>query len=591
MTPTSPTPRHGTGRRLGLLATVLTLALFGLSLEVPLEVATGTLFLIVVLLGLRVADERFPLVAAGAATVLIGVSALLAPIDAHLDIGVINRGLSVLVIWITAVLVRQYKRADRKAAAEAARTQNYLDVVGVILVAIDAVGTVQMINRQGSDVLGYDENEIVGTNWFDRYIPAGIREQLRAMHARAESAVPADLEYFENPVLTREGRERLIAWHNTVLRDAAGRYTGTLSSGTDITDRRDAEQRLQASLKDLRDLQYALDQSAILAITDAGGRIRYANDRFCEISKYMREELLGQDHRIINSGYHPKEFFRGLWQTIQAGRIWRGEIRNRAKDGTFYWVDTTIVPLLDERGRPNRYMAIRNDITERKRAEDLLREQTTLARLGEMAAVVAHEVKNPLAGIKGVLQVIGARMPEDSRDRAIVFDVQERLDALNELLEDLLTFARPKAPTTALVLLRPIVDATVHLLKRDPHLTGVEVYVDGANPAVLADAEQLQRVLLNLLINAGQAMAGTGHIDVRLASADGWCTIAVQDAGPGMPGDVRARIFEPFFTTKHRGTGLGLPTAKRIVERHGGLLDVSCPPGGGTRVVVSLPLP
>ena len=173
-----------------------------------------------------------------------------------------------------------------------------------------------------------------------------------------------------------------------------------------IVRSREASLHLEERTRDLADVNYALEKSAIVAVTDVRGVIKYVNDKFCEISKYSREELLGQDHRILNSGYHPKEFIRELWTTIANGHIWRGEIRNRAKDGSLYWVDTTIVPFLNAAGKPYQYMAIRYEITDRKASEKRLQEQAALARLGEMAAVVAHEVKNPIAGIRGALQVI-----------------------------------------------------------------------------------------------------------------------------------------------------------------------------------------
>jgi len=348
---------------------------------------------------------------------------------------------------------------------------------------------------------------------------------------------------------------------------------------------------LQHRTKDLADVSFAIDQSAIVAITDTKGIIKFVNQKFCDISKYSREELLGQDHRILNSGYHPKEFIRNLWVTIANGHIWRGEIRNRAKDGTLYWVDTTIVPFLDAHGKPYQYMAIRYEITARKLSEERLREQEALAHLGRMAAVVAHEVKNPIAGIRGALQVIGSRMPAEARDKPVVGEIIARLDALNRIVQDLLVFARPRELKAEPVALASLIGNTVDLLRRDPGLAGLHVDVSGDGATVNADAEQLLLVFQNVLMNAAQAMGGTGRIHVSIVRNDGIWKVAIADEGPGMPAEVQEKIFEPFFTTKSRGTGLGLPIARRVIEAHGGEIKVESPPAGGTTVLITLPAP
>src|SRR5690349_21792259 len=256
----------------------------------------------------------------------------------------------------------------------------------------------------------------------------------------------------------------------------------------------------------LEDLKRALDHAAIVAITDVTGVITYVNDKFCEISGYSRDELIGRDHRIINSQYHPKTFMRELWRTIAHGLVWHGEIRNRAKDGHYYWVDTTIVPFLDQRGKPYQYIAIRADITARKAAEEQLAQQAALARLGQMAAVVAHEVRNPLAGIKGAMQILMTRRSGGDGELPVMRDIVSRIDALSELINDLMVFARPRPLRLGDVALRPLILDAVTMMRRDPNAERVEIAIDDREASVEADAEMVRATILNLLINAAQAM-------------------------------------------------------------------------------------
>lgn len=350
-----------------------------------------------------------------------------------------------------------------------------------------------------------------------------------------------------------------------------------------------AEEALRRSLKNLEDANHALDQSTIVFTTDVAGTITYVNDKFCEISKFERDELIGQHQRVIDTDLHPPPFSDAIAQTIGQGRVWRGEMQARAKDGSAYWVDATIVPVLDDHRTPSQFTVISYDITERKRTESVVREQASFAQLGKMAAVVAHEVRNPIAGIRGALQILERRLPPTGPEQRVVRETVARLDALNDIVQDMLLFASPRPPRLEPVALTTIFEDILLLLKADPRFADVDVWLNIGAARVEADREQLKQVLLNLMLNSAQAMHGRGAIRVSVRPRGAMLALHIADEGPGIAPDARERLFEPFFTTKHRGTGLGLATARRVIEAHGGTIDLASPATGGTVATIVLP--
>jgi signal transduction histidine kinase len=252
-------------------------------------------------------------------------------------------------------------------------------------------------------------------------------------------------------------------------------------------------------------------------------------------------------------------------------------------------VDTTIVPFLDARQKPYQYIAIRADITARKAAEERLAQQAALARLGQMAAVVAHEVKNPLAGIKGAMQVMMSRRTSADSEFTVMRDIVVRIDALDDLIQDLTMFARPRPPRLSQVSVRHLLDEAATMLGRDPIGSALELRISASDGTIAADPDLLRAAVLNLLLNAAQAINGRGAVYVTADRRNASWTIEVRDSGPGIPAELRDEVLEPFFTTKSRGGGLGLPIARRVAEMHGGTLTLTCPESGGTLVVITLP--
>ncbi len=260
-------------------------------------------------------------------------------------------------------------------------------------------GKITSWNHGAERIFGYAEKEIIGKH-ISILVPAQFQNEEEAIMEKIRSG--RSIEHYETERIVKEGRLINVSLTISPIRDTSGNIIGASKISRDITQRKSADENLRKTLKEIADYKYALDESSILAITDQKGIIKHANDNFCKISKYNREELIGQDHRIINSGYHEKEFIKNLWTTIANGKIWKGELKNKAKDGTIYWVDTTIVPFLDEHKKPYQYVAIRADITERKLTEGNL--QKSLKEIADYKYALEESSIVAITDQKGIIK-------------------------------------------------------------------------------------------------------------------------------------------------------------------------------------------
>ena len=373
------------------------------------------------------------------------------------------------------------------------------------------------------------------------------------------------------------------------------------------------EQRVAEMLKankTLTDFKAALDEHALVAITDARGKITDVNDKFCAISKYAREELIGQDHRIINSGHHPKAFIRELWQTIASGRVWNGELRNRAKDGTIYWVATTIVPFLGDDGKPAQYIAIRADITERKQVEEQIVQlnadlqsraaqlETANKELESFSYSVSHDLRAPLRHIHGYVEMLTAATEGQLTDkpRRYLQTIAAASVEMGQLIDDLLAFSR--TGRVALRLERVSLDGLV-----PEAIRGLEMATQGRNidwkiaplPAVRGDVALLRQVLANLVGNAVKysRKRAPALIEIGVAGTEaGRAVLFVRDNGAGFDPQYAHKLFG-VFQRLHRaeefeGTGIGLATVSRIVARHGGRVWAEGKVGAGAAFFFTL---
>ena len=469
-----------------------------------------------------------------------------------------------------------------------------------------------------------------GTSFLDAWVGATDRKRVRkglANAARRGESVLLEVR------LEGTDSETTIRWRAYPHEETGA---GHLLIG-EVVEHPTAPALSVSASQQLEVYRVALDASAIVAITDRRGRITYVNDRFCEVAKYDRSEILGRDHRILNSGYHSKEFFKNLWRTIGRGQIWRGDIRNRAKDGSFYWVSTTIVPVPDENGRPQEFIAIRSEITERKLAEASLertvrelaiaREQDRqhveeleramkqleeanrhirdehqklvqtekLSSIGFLSAGVAHEINNPLAGVMACVKALRGDRLKGEKRQAYFDTVEEGLERIQYTVRGLLDYARQKPADPKNYFAGDLVDRCWKLVAPMARKKDISIQITPrvAETRLAVDKGQAMQAIMNLLLNAVQAAPESSTIDISCDVDETLASIRIRDYGPGMPDDVMSRATDPFFSTKPEGegTGLGLAVTLSVANAHGGTLSFESEPGEGTTAILALPRP
>lgn len=503
------------------------------------------------------------------------------------------------------VAQRTHELAEAKALAE-----NYLDLAGTLIVALDRQGVVTLVNRMGCEMLGLAEAQIVGKPWLDVSLPKHLRKQAQEQYSDLlRNASPRPVKQ-EGVLIHADGRMHLIDWTITCLHDGNRMIRGVICAGMDVTAQRQANLALKSSEERLK-ISQEIANIATWDLEFETGRIYWSEQlgQMLGIAEAPAEFTLEQF--IGNLPLEERGQFRqSLSDVVESNGEWRIEIRVEHHPGDTKWLRAIGQVVGGEDGNSVRILGIVQDITQQRREEEALRHSQKIESLGNLAGGVAHSLNNLLVPIINLSDVVAEEMPADSLERQSLERIYQAAISARDLVAHILAFSRrdPPRPTVmdvtelvdkALELTRSILPPTIHLVTRLTPRVG----------QVVADAPQVESVFLNIINNAVSALSNRSdsRIEVNLKHVtlatipDGaasrlrpgpYARISIADNGPGMTDEVRARIFDPFFTTKAvgEGTGLGLSTALGIVRDHGGDIEVFSQSGKGTRFELYLPL-
>ena len=489
--------------------------------------------------------------------------------------------------------ITEQKKAQENLRASEARYRSYVEKSPVAIMVADHQGRYIDGNPAAQQLLGFTLDEMLNRPLFDFVAESDhplAAANFRDVSRLGSAACEIRMKHKDGHLLwvlvlaSRMSEDRLLGYC------------------IDVTARRKAEELVR--------LQGAVMQAAAnaIVITDPNGRIEWVNTAFTTMTGYSAGETIGQNPRdIIKSGRQSPPFYLQLWSCIRSGKVWRGEITNRRKDGSLYTEDMTITPIRDEQGEITHFVAIKQDISERKALEAQLLRTQRLESLGRLASGIAHDLNNILAPVLMAPSVV-REISQDPEVGALMDSIEKSAQRGAAIVRQLLTFGRGQEAQRSPLLLRSLVSEMIKLM-RETFPRNIEIQQDIPDQVLTieGDPTQLHQLLMNLCVNARDAMPDGGCLSIRLkevvvpeskAAMYAWITpgphalLTVTDTGTGIAPEHLDKIFDPFFTTKPtgEGTGLGLPTALGVVRNHRGYMEVQSQVGKGTTFEVYLPL-